>query len=286
MPFELVDYETVKLPKSLTYLHLVKVPIPVGFIPDRVKILSIISHNSGDFEILPGSIPSSVETLTLRGYEGPTTTEYLPDSIKELDWNRQTNTQTLSSTLETLSWGYMGPANDNPMNLPFMFPSTIQHIKCTTITFPLPPSLISLECQFDTTCLIDNSYYSISKFNYQQQQDNNNNNLLLLPLNLRKLKIQANEIFGEGISKFSFRLDEVINQTNVETLSIVMSRRILFKATIKRLEKDNSRVLIVDNKSLFGGIIHQSRQSNNEYAPIYLHNSKKVNNNYIPYWSH
>ncbi|EGG21022.1 hypothetical protein DFA_00891 [Cavenderia fasciculata] len=271
MFFGPTDYETIQLPKSLTKLSLVKCPLSVGFIPDSVKILSISSHDERDIEILPGLIPVSVETLTLSGYDGPTTSDYLPGSIKSLAWDRRGKTQTLPSKLEKLHWRQVS----DPMDLPLVFPPTIQHIECTNISlYPLPPSLTSLSCQFDTTCLIDNSYYSISKFNYQQQQqDNNNNNLLLLPLNLRKLKIKFNERYGHN-SKFSFRLDEVINQTNVEKLSIDINGRRWFKATIKRLDKDNSKVLIVDNKSLFGGIISQSNNdnnNNNEYTPIYLH---------------
>ncbi|EGG21023.1 hypothetical protein DFA_00892 [Cavenderia fasciculata] len=281
-----IDYETIELPNSLIELTLVKYqdedPIPVGFIPSSVKTLLIPSHER-DLEIIPLSIPSSVETLTLYGYDGPTTSEYLPDSIKELVWNRETDTQTLPSKLETLYCRYIY-ISVNPIYHSCVFPSTIQHIEYPgIITFPLPPSLTSLSCEINSTYLVDNSYYSISKFNYKQQQQQQDN--LLLPLNLRKLKMETRDISG----KFSFRLDQVINQTNIEKLTFTFYRGILFKATIKRLDKDNSRVLIVDNKSLFGGIISQSRQSNNnEYAPIYLHIRKENNNNNnnIPSWSH
>ncbi|EGG21024.1 hypothetical protein DFA_00893 [Cavenderia fasciculata] len=89
-------------------------------------------------------------------------------------------------------------------------------------------------------------------------------------------------------SKLETLLDQVINQTNIEKLSISRYGKRWLKATIKRLDKDNSRVLIVDNKSLIGGIISQSRDpsnnNSNEYTPIYLHIRKE--NNYLPYWSH
>ncbi|EGG16968.1 hypothetical protein DFA_07949 [Cavenderia fasciculata] len=273
------DYETVQLPKSLTRIAIspCQVPIPVGFIPSGVKSLSISSYDSREVEILPGSIPSSVETLSLIGYDGPTTSEYFPDSIKHLTWDRQSTTQALPPALEKLLWGY---ATSISGDLSCALPSTIQQIEYHgVVQFPLPPSLTKLECQFDPTCHIDNSYYSISKLNYCQKKQQDGP-LLLLPSNQRKLKINMEGIVLDDkdnpnhISKFSFRLDQVINQTNIEKLTINIYGMTWFKATIKRLEKDNSRVLIVDNKSLFGGIISQSRNrsNNNEYPPIYLYN--------------
>ncbi|EGG17344.1 hypothetical protein DFA_08339 [Cavenderia fasciculata] len=64
-----------------------------------------------------------------------------------------------------------------------------------------------------------------------------------------------------------FRLDEVINHTNVRYLSL-RTTEITLQFTIQRLDNNNRNVLVLETQTLTGGIISNNRQ---QYDPIYLH---------------
>ncbi|EGG19146.1 hypothetical protein DFA_02393 [Cavenderia fasciculata] len=72
--------------------------------------------------------------------------------------------------------------------------------------------------------------------------------------------------------KLAFRLDEVINHTNVRYLSISDT----LKFSIQRLDPENKSVLVLERQTLTGGIITQRKSINNQqqYDPIYLFMNK------------
>ncbi|EGG19206.1 hypothetical protein DFA_02454 [Cavenderia fasciculata] len=101
--------------------------------------------------------------------------------------------------------------------------------------------------------------------NIQQQQ-------LWLPQNTTHLTLQiCNQ------PQVAFRLDEIINHTNVRYLTLQMKAfqiSNVLKFTIQRLDPDNKNVLVLETQSLLGGIITQQRKSINtqqQYDPIYLY---------------
>ncbi|EGG17447.1 hypothetical protein DFA_08442 [Cavenderia fasciculata] len=82
-------------------------------------------------------------------------------------------------------------------------------------------------------------------------------------------------------TKCLFRLDQIINHTNVRYLSIQIDDRRNhdkqpFQFSIQRLDPDNNNVLVLETKSLQGGIITQQRKTINAQQqhrndPIYLY---------------
>ncbi|EGG24162.1 hypothetical protein DFA_06308 [Cavenderia fasciculata] len=79
-----------------------------------------------------------------------------------------------------------------------------------------------------------------------------------------------------------FRLDEVINHTNVRDFSISFTTTPTYQFSIQRLDKDNKNVLVLEKQTMTGGIITQRLKSTNnqqqqddqqktQYRPIYLH---------------
>ncbi|EGG17427.1 hypothetical protein DFA_08422 [Cavenderia fasciculata] len=87
---------------------------------------------------------------------------------------------------------------------------------------------------------------------------------------------------------------EVINQTNVRYLSIVVSENTTFEFSIQRSDADNLNVLVLETKSLQGGIITQHRKSlplhhHHLYeSNIYLHtnNDQQQKQQYDPIYLH
>ncbi|EGG15904.1 hypothetical protein DFA_09573 [Cavenderia fasciculata] len=275
-----LDLSTIQLPRSLVQVTLENCrSIPVGFLPRDGGVLKKLSIHLDGFEGLSkGSIPSSVQDLKLFHYSGPTTPDYIPNSIKRLSWFG--NIDTLPQGLECLKWKY-------PFDS-FVYPSSSSSSSSSSSPPPviralppinIPQSLTKLTLELDAILKVeDHLIYSISKL---RQQDDTYN---ILPNSISKLKIKLP--YHQLNTPFSFRLDEIINQTNVETLSIYGAGRVWFNATIKRLESDHSSVLLVSNKSLFGGIIKQTKlnqSGSNQYAPIYLHYNKLHES---PSWSH
>ncbi|EGG17343.1 hypothetical protein DFA_08338 [Cavenderia fasciculata] len=109
------------------------------------------------------------------------------------------------------------------------------------------------------------SYYSIrsmiNKTTILSQQQ-------WLPHNTTHLHIhleddQERDDYPKGI----FRLDQVINHTNVRYLSITLSR-LNIHLSIQRLDADNLNVLVVETQTLQGGIIKQRKS---KYQPIQLY---------------
>ncbi|EGG19153.1 hypothetical protein DFA_02400 [Cavenderia fasciculata] len=81
----------------------------------------------------------------------------------------------------------------------------------------------------------------------------------------------------------SFRLDEIINYTNVRYLSFIIgisTSNTTLKFSIQRLDPDNNNVLVLERQSLTGGIITQRKSINNQPIPIYLYFDTC---SYIPY---
>ncbi|EGG24169.1 hypothetical protein DFA_06315 [Cavenderia fasciculata] len=120
-----------------------------------------------------------------------------------------------------------------------------------------------------------------------------------LPLNTTHLTCK---LWGE-YAVFVFRLDEVINHTNVRDLSIIIDNfssgpLTTYHFAIQRLDADNRNVLVLEKQSLTGGIITQrqittnnqqqqqdDQQTQSQYHPIYLHFETRSDSPYELKWS-
>ncbi|EGG19209.1 hypothetical protein DFA_02457 [Cavenderia fasciculata] len=89
-------------------------------------------------------------------------------------------------------------------------------------------------------------------------------------------------------SRAAFRLDEIINHTNVRYLSLDTYTTSLH-FTIQRLDNNNNNVLILEKDTLQGGIITQrisinSQQQQQQYDPIYLYINKSIFSPLLFHW--
>ncbi|EGG19143.1 hypothetical protein DFA_02390 [Cavenderia fasciculata] len=106
----------------------------------------------------------------------------------------------------------------------------------------------------------------------QQQWLPSNTTHLTLDLCLKKLDDDSMVV--------AFRLDEIINHTNVRYLSITIHKTtFLLQFSIQRLDAESSNVLVLERQSLTGGIITQRKSINNQqqqYDIIYLYFSSDL----------
>ncbi|EGG17346.1 hypothetical protein DFA_08341 [Cavenderia fasciculata] len=255
----------------------------LGIIPATVKIPDtvvklLIDKKTKQRDVLTQVVmpPSLTHLSIFGGYEHV----QLPDSISTLgyDLNIQTVIPQQLKHLKKLNWGVDTTCD-------FVFPSSY------------PPNLETINLYFEKVGLLIETIPPLTKYlsiAMGPEPKRFSNNIPIysigsrisdtfisqshgqwLPLNTTHLNCRL----GRGSdSNVAFRLDQVINHTNVRSLFISCSRSCIFYISIQRLDTENRNVLIVETKSLQGGIISQQRKSINnnnqqqqEYDPIYLY---------------
>ncbi|EGG17332.1 hypothetical protein DFA_08327 [Cavenderia fasciculata] len=270
--------------KSLKKLviHNCNQPIPPMIIPSNVEKLSIYKFTKKSLfsqVVLPPSLThlSVFGNFDEHGFK-------LPDSLVKLKlMNNQVAFPSLPQQLKKLVWIGKTPNLVYPSD----YPPNIETVKLTNMAvaltidnIPPPTKYLSLILNKDLKMTPKGlSIFSIgSRLNKkiidsnqpQQQQQ-------WLPYNTTHLTC---DLCGASSSKVAFRLDQVINHTNVRNLSIsaygfTSCRDIL----IQRLDPDNRKVLVLESHTLAGGIITQRRKTINnnnqhqqqQYDPIYLY---------------
>ncbi|EGG17331.1 hypothetical protein DFA_08326 [Cavenderia fasciculata] len=263
---------------------------PTIVIPSTVKSLKIYHYA---FHSILGRVvlPPSLTHLSILGFYEPV---ILPDSLIKLNQTVKGGTPSLlQPNLKKLVWGtdrkttsqtniVLPPSSNNyPPNLETLNLVDLEG-EYTIDTIPPTIKYLTIPLKQNTkhylTLLSNPPIYSISSkisnnktiVSQQQQQ--------WLPLNTTHLTCQLLCSFVE--SKLAFRLDEVINHTNVRYLTLYISQissDITFNFKIQRLDNDNLNVLVLETQTLQGGIITQRKCINNqqqqqqEYDPIYLY---------------
>ncbi|EGG17336.1 hypothetical protein DFA_08331 [Cavenderia fasciculata] len=187
----------------------------------------------------------------------------IPRQLKKLVWaNPHIGWETNKSQLKLPS------SNDYPPNLEtlnlngieddfkFEVPQTIKYL---SISLTHGHNLMPYNQQPLSIFSISSKIITISQQQQQQQQQ-------WLPHNTTHLTCDIRSLFPA-----LFRLDEVINHTNVSTLHL-SNPHFLFNFTIQRLDADNRNVLVFESQFLIGGIITQQRKTNSQqYDPIYVY---------------
>ncbi|EGG17254.1 hypothetical protein DFA_08244 [Cavenderia fasciculata] len=231
-------------------------------IPSTVEKLTIYKYIEADVleqVVLPSSL---TELSILRGYENNWNVKNLPESLNKLvlESNGGQDTIVLPTSyplgLETLD---LLNIRDNFVMDVDQLPSTIKYL-----SMALKPNH-----EVEKKDLKGLPIYSIgSKFtkkitSFQQH----------LPINITHLTCYMR--MRMLYYKVLFRLDEIINQTNVIYLTIIVFHQPPLHFSIKRLDSDNKNVLVLENDTLQGGIITQQKKSINsqqqQYDPIYLY---------------
>ncbi|EGG18496.1 hypothetical protein DFA_03990 [Cavenderia fasciculata] len=284
------DYSSISLSHltSLTRLTIhCLTSVPPGFIPRTVLhlTLDIMFYDVG---LLEGSIPDTVESLTLE-YNGQTDNMFDDDDDEGITFITDilnNPTTILPQSLKNLTWNVSTAAATTPLSL-HSYPPQLEYLKGGLIDInTIPSTLTTLDLiihpqqQQQQQIGIQIPIYSIPSINQldnNSHTDSNNNNNNILPNNLKKLIVRIlPEIENNNKQLFSFRLDEIINQTSVGELTIytnISDRHV--QLSIRRLDSKNANVLVVGDKSLFGGVIQQKQQKqqingNYNYPPLYL----------------
>ncbi|EGG24161.1 hypothetical protein DFA_06307 [Cavenderia fasciculata] len=280
-----------------------KVIIPANFIPSTVESVRIYSYEK-DVDILEQVVfPPSLSHLTVTGY---CKSVNLPQSLVKLKVDAHKTSVSLPHCLKKLSYWGIDKSFDL-MTFPSNYPPNLETIDLTHIhqnefvIDNIPPSITNLLMPLakssdwlygGPTIFSITSRLTKTVVSQQQQQ--------WLPPSITHLTCRIWEFPSNYNSpKFVFRLDEVINHTNVRDLSIIITNSAnqapTYQFSIQRLDADNRNVLVLEKQTVTGGIITQRRIIKNnqqqqqdqhtQYYPIYLYLDTYSNSPYDLKWS-
>ncbi|EGG18831.1 hypothetical protein DFA_02570 [Cavenderia fasciculata] len=251
-------------------------------IPSTVKSLTISKYPNTD--ILTGIVyPPSLTELSIYGDNEPVK---LPASLIKLtqNINKDSLLPTLPTHLKELIWEYdqveLDP--DVPESLSSVnYPPNLETLNLIDIPWEftlgnIPPvKELSLALREPMKpWMSDYPIFSIdSRISITDQPQ-------WLPHNTTHLACRLDT----RLTKCVFRLDQVINHTNVRYLSMVIDEEYLpikignmpFQFSIQRLDNESNNVLVLETNTLQGGIITQRKsinaqqQQQQQYDPIYL----------------
>ncbi|EGG19061.1 hypothetical protein DFA_02305 [Cavenderia fasciculata] len=245
--------------------------IPSNLIPPHLEKLSI--HNYSTKDILDQFVyPPSLKHLTYLGdfYDGSPSVTSLPESLVKLKskLNASSSLNLLPSHLKKLVWMYRYGGQGEDIDLAQSnFPPNLETIDFSgmkglfKVTIPPVTKYLSIflsqkqqQQQLDPIFSITSRITIPTKDQQQQQQQEQ-----WLPINTTHLNCSM----SCSQSKWSFRLDEIINHTNVRYLSIInqCSTATNIQFSIQRLDSDNRNVLVLERQSLTGGIISQLKNN-------------------------
>ncbi|EGG21189.1 hypothetical protein DFA_01064 [Cavenderia fasciculata] len=261
-----------------------------SYIPHGVTSLDMtMSHKYRYTGLIPPSVVKLALKFNQRPSEAVVQSFKLPDTIKQLTWK-----------------GYHLHL-DRYTGVPFIFPSLLEKLKyfpntsdhintkllpqSTTSLSILAPNFFNNNNNSNSSSGVETPSISLLDCIHVDDANKNrtpanNTTISILGPNIKQLKWKFS--FASPSDKFSIRLDQVINQTNVQELTVLVFNKVSALLDIRRL--DNSNVLIIDKPSLIGGFItqrkrptittttttlqkniHQSDYSSSSYEPLYLH---------------
>ncbi|EGG17420.1 hypothetical protein DFA_08415 [Cavenderia fasciculata] len=243
-------------------------PMPSDIIPSSVERLTIHSYPEGERILRQVVLPTSLTHLTIVGdhYEPV----QHPPSLVKLKQLINDAPLSLPQHLKKLALE-INKDNVTHLVLPSSpsYPPNLEALDLVdsqgAFTIDIPPITKYLSIYLDS----ERKVYSIStripeNIITEQQQ--------WFPSNTTHLTCKLKG--DEG----SFRLDQVINHTNVRYLTLCLSdySTTTFEFSIQRLDANNLNVLVLETKTLQGGIITQQRKSANNqqqqpFQSIYVH---------------
>ncbi|EGG16265.1 hypothetical protein DFA_09295 [Cavenderia fasciculata] len=249
--------------------------LPANYFPSSLKSLKFIYCFKS---FCAGALPLGLETLEFFYYNGPVTQEYIPDTITSLTIDDTLNTF-VPSGLQHLTFG-----PDSDQDPPIHYPSTMRSINYRN-SHPQEPKIINLPTSLESfSC--DAVWVKTTNKNSEFQLPptmvvNNDDSPLsgnpphyVLPSRVTHLTLRAQVVKTE--SKLSFRLDTIINYSNVQDLSIIINSKREMKFKIRRLEPNSEYFMLHSKDSFDGAIVRQKRLCNNsmvnrsilEYYPL------------------
>ncbi|EGG17444.1 hypothetical protein DFA_08439 [Cavenderia fasciculata] len=230
--------------------------IPDNVIPSTLEKLTLHQYKKGCLGNVV--LPSSLIHLSIKGYYEPV---QLPQSLVKL--------KQVGDNLSQVQLNSQDAYSVIPSSCPPPYLETLNLLPTWNLTIveDLPPTIKYLSISLIPATESSSIYSIASSFNesiitQQHQWLSTNTTHLTCRLSM------PNQI---DLKKAIFRLDQVINHTNVRYLSINIGK-IPFQFSIQRLDPDNLNVLVLETKSLQGGIITQHRtksgdQTNQQQQP-------------------
>ncbi|EGG15321.1 hypothetical protein DFA_10155 [Cavenderia fasciculata] len=269
-------------------------PMPDNIvIPPTVKRLRIIKETKDDI-LGQVKLPSSLLHLTVKGgcYEA---VQQLPESLVKLQQTESTSpVPTLPQHLKKLTL-YINDElddnnnNNNNINNNINYPphlETLNLLKQGDYTIDVPPTIknLSIVLRHQQHKLLkmndklENPIYSISSRIDKSITTQQSKQQQWLPTNTTHLTCYLKDHLQKPLT---FRLDEIINHTNVRYLTLIVTidddevnfdDEVNLQFSIHRLDSDNNNVLVLERQSLTGGIITQRKNNKQkQYDPIYLY---------------
>ncbi|EGG17418.1 hypothetical protein DFA_08413 [Cavenderia fasciculata] len=252
-------------------------PMPSNIIfPSTIERIGIDKQCEQECTILGQVVfPPSLTHLTIFGMSCESV-QKLPESLVNLKQMINQSPESLPRDLKKLMLEVEWRAPLEHLELPSSCPPNLEtldllQIKGNITINKIPPTIKYLSIVLPTKLNIGlntSPVYSISSkitsIDITQPQ--------WLPQNTTHLTINVNNATKYPLL---FRLDQVINHTNVRYLSISISTAFL-QFSIQRLDANNLNVLVLETKTLQGGIITQQRlkrksiNQQQQYDPIYL----------------
>ncbi|EGG17445.1 hypothetical protein DFA_08440 [Cavenderia fasciculata] len=244
--------------------------IPANIIPPTLEKLSIYKYIDEDI-LGQDVLPPSLTHLYINGkYESVN----IPQTLIKL--KQAFNNDPLPQHLKKLAWESSGSDSQLQKNvLSSSYPTSLESLnlieidwRCTIDNIPPVKKLSLLLPLPKENWIADIPIYSItSRISVSQQQ--------WLSSNTTHLTCRL----STHLSKGAFRLDEIINHTNVRYLRLIISTSVTtYQFSIQRLDADNNNVLVLETNTLTGGIITQRKSINNtqqqqqqQYDPLYLY---------------
>ncbi|EGG19937.1 hypothetical protein DFA_07045 [Cavenderia fasciculata] len=259
--------------------------IPANFFPASLEKLDITFLNGGG--IASGALVEGIKTLSMMDYTGPVTPDYIPNSVTELNGHvSNPELAVFPSQLVTLT-------SSINLTVPILFPPKLSKLDRVIIGSPLiymPTSLQTLSGELSaSTCVGVVNDYPVYSFpptiliNNDDSSPKHNPLHYILPSNLKELSL----LIDVPADVFSFRIDQILNCSNVNRLSISLPNQFeeSICLSIRRLEEDNEYILVTETDTFNGAIIKQHRlpkynnNNNNkstqkrgvlDYKPLYL----------------
>ncbi|EGG19137.1 hypothetical protein DFA_02384 [Cavenderia fasciculata] len=283
--------------------------MPANLIPSSLEHLSIDKFSS-DANILDQVVfPPSLTYLSMKGTCIETVNRNrlpksliklkqlindpvlppLPQHLKEIIWK---SCNQFKNNKPLLVFPSSTNNNNNNNNNNNSYPPLLETLNlmdiCGDFTINVPPITKYLSLQLKPFLAPDGiPFFSLgskidrSLMSQQSQQQQ------WLPINTTHLTCHLGEKTNDK-KKLGFRLDEVINHTNVRYLSLSKWHRdIPFEFSIQRLDPDNNNVLVLERHTLQGGIITQRKSINQQkqYDSTYLYLDTSSSNPFKFNWS-
>ncbi|EGG16259.1 hypothetical protein DFA_09289 [Cavenderia fasciculata] len=249
--------EYIKPPPHVKTMNM-STNIGIGHVYFPLGLLDVKLTLNGMATLGPWTFPQGIEIVDIPNTHIPVTPEFIPDSVKYLCADvSNPDTAVFPSCLETF---VTSTSHDSPFN----YPPTLKELEYQKGDYPPPVIYLPTSLETITLEIFDPPHSRVfalpttKVINNDNSPPEENPPHFVLPYRVKKLEAS---LLGEHETDFSFRIDTIINCSNVEHLFIDNFGTTL-DLYIRRLE--NGDVMINSGgRAFFGGVYRQQRRMDN-----------------------